>query len=191
MLAAVRRLGGPELPLPEVPHFEGAPPDLAARFEERLRDAGGEMSAVPGADGVGPTLAALEEVAAARRLFSSVAAISSRHPDGAPVVPRDLHGLDVAVLPGAPAVAECGAVWVVPPDLLSRTALFLAERVVLVVPRASLVPTLHEAYAALDARAPRFACFVSGPSKTADIEQALVIGAHGPRALRVVLYDDG
>ncbi len=190
ILASVRRMGGVERPLPELPHFDVPEADPAVRFAEQLAAAGGRSHSAEGAGAVAATIGALPGVADAARLFSGVAAVASRHPTGAPVVPGDLSGVDVAVLPGAPAVAESGAVWVVPPDLLSRAALFLAERVVLVVPASSLVHTLHEAYAALDARPPRFGCFVSGPSKTADIEQALVIGAHGPRALDVVLYAD-
>lgn len=98
---------------------------------------------------------------------------------------------DTVVLQGGPAVAESGAVWWVPSDSEARREAFLAERVVLVVAREDLVDDLHTAYARIDAAAAPFGCFVSGPSKTADIEQALVIGAHGPRALAVWLYAAG
>ena len=85
------------------------------------------------------------------------------------------------------AVAESGAVWVVPESDALRQALFLAEWVLLVVRRDAVVATLHEAYARIGPPPGPFACFVAGPSKTADIEQALVIGAQGPRALSVAL----
>ena len=89
-------------------------------------------------------------------------------------------------LEGALAVAESGAVWWVPRSEEERRDAFLAEDMRLRVPRSGLVHTLHEAYARL-AELPPYGCFVSGPSKTADIEQALVIGAHGPRRLEVWL----
>jgi L-lactate dehydrogenase complex protein LldG len=93
------------------------------------------------------------------------------------------------VLVGGPAVAESGAVWWIPRDEAERCAAFLAERVILVVPREQLVADLHTAYQRIDPAAAHYGCFMAGPSKTADIEQALVIGAHGPRALDVFLWD--
>ncbi len=94
---------------------------------------------------------------------------------------------ETVLLHGGPAVAESGAVWWAPADTEERRAAFLAERVVVVVARGDLVDDLHTAYARIEPAAAPYGCFVSGPSKTADIEQALVIGAHGPRALAVWL----
>ena len=97
---------------------------------------------------------------------------------------------EAVVLAGGPAVAESGAVWWVPRDEAERRAAFLAERVIVVVARGELVGDLHAAYQRIDPPAAHYGCFVAGPSKTADIEQALVIGAHGPRALDVYLWGD-
>jgi len=94
------------------------------------------------------------------------------------------------VLAGGPAVAESGAVWWVPRSEAERQAAFLAERVILVVAREQLVDHLHAAYQQIDPAVAHYGCFMAGPSKTADIEQALVIGAHGPRALDVFLWED-
>ena len=57
-------------------------------------------------------------------------------------------------------------------------------------PRSTLVASLHDAYARIALRETGFGWFLSGPSKTADIEQALVLGAHGPRTMHLVLLDD-
>ncbi len=94
----------------------------------------------------------------------------------------------VVVLPARFAVAENGAVYVDAEDLANRSDIVLADELVLVVPTDALVPTMHEAVRLIPAMS-RCGWFVSGPSKTADIEQALVIGAQGARTLLVIFRD--
>ncbi len=94
--------------------------------------------------------------------------------------------LDLAVLAGRFGVAENGGVWVDSAGWPHPALHVLPEHLVLVVPRGELVDTMHDAYARLDLSGPGFGVLLAGPSKTADIEQALVIGAHGPRSLHVV-----
>ena len=84
-------------------------------------------------------------------------------------------------------VAENAAVWVSRDANASRAHLFLTEHLVLIVKRAELVPTMHQAYARITIGAAPYGLFISGPSKTADIEQSLVIGAQGPRRMTVIL----
>ena len=100
---------------------------------------------------------------------------------------RDLAALEVLVCDTTLGVAENGAVWIASSSDRLRAALFLAARVVIVVREEDLVDDLHAAYARIDVRAHPFGTFVAGPSKTADIEQSLVIGAHGPKALSLVV----
>lgn len=110
-------------------------------------------------------------------------------PSTAPFTP-DTHTLDtlgVLACSATLGVAENGAVWIATSDVMQRAALVLAERVIIVVDGASIVATLHDAYERIDIRATAFGTFVAGPSKTADIEQAMVIGAHGPKALTVIV----
>ena len=62
---------------------------------------------------------------------------------------------------------------------------------VVIARREQLVPDLTAAYELLapEIRAdyPSFICFITGPSRTGDIERILVLGAHGPKKLTVLL----
>jgi L-lactate dehydrogenase complex protein LldG len=105
--------------------------------------------------------------------------------DAAPATFADVA---VAVLFGSFAVAENGAVAVHGAHARVRALPFLCERLVLLVEAASVVADMHAAIDRLpgDATAHHHYTWISGPSKTADIEQALVLGAHGPRACTVI-----
>ena len=80
------------------------------------------------------------------------------------------------------AVAENGCVWV-PQTMKERAVLFISECLVIIVDRKDIVSNMHQAYERISN--PGYGCFISGPSKTADIAQALVMGA---QAARDVLY---
>ena len=88
------------------------------------------------------------------------------------------------------AVAENGAVWLTDARLKHRATLFITQHLALVVPRNEIVNNMHEAYQRLQFSGRGYGLFLSGPSKTADIEQSLVIGAHGARSLTVFLLGD-
>ena len=121
----------------------------------------------------------------ARAVLSYIESASSTFAAGA-----DLHALDtldVLVCETSLGVAENGAVWIASGDPVLRAALFLAASVVIVVAEENLVDDLHQAYERLDVHAHPYGAFIAGPSKTADIEQALVIGAHGPKELTLVV----
>ena len=62
---------------------------------------------------------------------------------------------------------------------------YICQHLAVVVRVDSLVPTLHEAYEIIGEGTYGFGGFIGGPSKTADIEQALVLGAHGPLSMAV------
>src|SRR5262249_17477666 len=135
-------------------------------------------------------LSQIEPFAKAVKRASLVPGIGETNFDLAAVSdPHDLQDVDFAVMPGQLAVAENGAVWVNDVGVAHRVLYFLTQHLALVVPAANVVNNLHEAYARLTIGKTPFGSFISGPSKTADIEQALVIGAHGARSLTVFLVE--
>ena len=124
----------------------------------------------------------------ARRIASNLpeaAACATFNPDQLED-PRSLAGTDIAIVRGAFGVAENGAVWI-PRTFRHKALLFIPEALVILLDRTQIVCTMHEAYSREDFDTYDFGSFIAGPSKTADIEQALVIGAHGPRDVSVIL----
>ncbi|MFK7848454.1 MAG: lactate utilization protein C [Rhodothermales bacterium] len=99
----------------------------------------------------------------------------------------DLSGLQLFVCEGTLGVAENGAVWVTEVSMSRREAPFITQHLALILDRSQIVLNMHEAYKRISVAEEGFGVFVAGPSKTADIEQSLVLGAHGPRSLTVVL----
>jgi L-lactate utilization protein LutB len=68
---------------------------------------------------------------------------------------------------------------------------FLPEFHIVVLARHQLVAHLEDAWAAVGWPRPRAINLITGPSRTADVEQTLQLGAHGPRQLHVILLPDG
>ena len=98
-----------------------------------------------------------------------------------------LEKVDLAVIEGVVGVAENGAIWVPEVNMINRALPFITQHLVLVLNKTTVVANMHEAYKRLDSIG-SYGAFIAGPSKTADIEQALVIGAHGARSMMVIMY---
>lgn len=105
---------------------------------------------------------------------------------------QDLDGTDVGVIEGGVACAENACVWV-PMNMKQKAICFISESLVLIVSKKNIVSNMHEAYKKLEEMGETskygFGTFISGPSKTADIEQTLVYGAQAATALTVFLTD--
>lgn len=101
--------------------------------------------------------------------------------------PQDLEDLDILIVESNLAVAENGAVWVSNKQLPMRVLPFITKHLVIIVSKENIVPYMHQAYDKLSNIAYDFGVFIAGPSKTADIEQSLVIGAHGALSLTIFL----
>ena len=189
ILRALRRGAPQEEPLPAGP-LAGAPrhPDPVARLERSIQAVGGGFVRVRGPAELAAGLAELGARLGARRVVCEVPEAGAGTVRMADLDdPHQLEDVELAILPGAFAVAENGAVWVPTGALRHRGVFVVAEHLALVVSAGAVLDDMHEAYGRLRFDGPGFGVFVSGPSKTADIEQALVIGAHGPRSCTVFL----
>ncbi|MBB4079981.1 L-lactate dehydrogenase complex protein LldG [Lewinella aquimaris] len=122
-----------------------------------------------------------------KTIVSTVAGVPGNLDPHSIADPLQLAGVELAVLHARIGVAENGAMWVSESEAVHRVLPFITQHLILVVKRDDLVGTMHEAYRAIDIQETGFGVFIAGPSKTADIEQSLVIGAHGPRSLLVCL----
>ena len=102
--------------------------------------------------------------------------------------PHTYADVDVAIFKPVFGVAENSALWITE-DLMGVRALpFITQHIVMLVDKKTLVPDMHAAYEKISDADYGFSTFIAGPSKTADIEQSLVLGAHGPRSMTIFIY---
>ena len=122
--------------------------------------------------------------------------IATRNPDTVGRA-RDLNGTDVGVIRGKFGVAENGCVWI-PQQMKEKAVCFISENLVILLPKSQIVHNMHEAYARLAAGGDDteqfdeygYGTFISGPSKTADIAQVLVMGAQAARSVTILLLPE-
>lgn len=91
------------------------------------------------------------------------------------------------------AVAETGSILQVDDSALGRMVSMLPPTHIAIVPSGNIVDTVADALNRVVAdygRMPGYVSFISGPSRTADIERVLTIGVHGPSRLIVILVDE-
>ena len=101
----------------------------------------------------------------------------------------ELEKLDKVCIKGSLGVAENGAVWVYESQMMNRLLPFICQHLLLVIDKAAIFSTMHHAYNSIDIAKEGFGIFIAGPSKTADIEQSLVIGAHGARTATIYVVE--
>jgi L-lactate dehydrogenase complex protein LldG len=99
----------------------------------------------------------------------------------------ELESVYKAYIKASIGVAENGAVWINESRMTNRLLPFICQHLIVVLEKEKIVATMHQAYQQINAFEEGFGVFVAGPSKTADIEQSLVIGAHGARSMTVCL----
>lgn len=186
ILEKIKRNKPEDSPLPEAISFDGSKEDLIGQFSTMVKAIGGSCLISESYEELNKEL---------EDLFPGVIKIWSGEPnimegnmslsEGAD--PHEWEVLDLCIVKGRFGVAENGAIWVQELDLPARVSAFICQHLVIVLEKENIVTDMHQAYHQLKFPFPGFGVFVSGPSKTADIEQSLVIGAHGPKSLIVCL----
>ena len=182
ILGRIRALNIPDQPLPAMPV---TPPfgDLSAFLMKSF-----EKNLCTVLEATAETLDAVIRAAhpQAGEIYSTVLGVTGNILYDPSVGPAMLGNLDLAVVRAEFAVAENGALWIGRDDLQVPAACFIGSALAVVLDRSQVVADMHAAYERVKFDRP-FGVFIAGPSRTADIEQSLVIGAHGPLSMTVVL----
>ena len=188
ILDTVKRNQPDHRELPAVPGSAGekTDADLAKQFTGMLETIGGTAYIV---SGYGRIISILKEFFHdARRIVSNCPELSGYAET--PVQFDDAHlleNVDLAVLRAHFGVAENASCWITE-DLMIETALpFIAQHLAIVLSASTILPTMHDAYNRIGGPETGFGVFIAGPSKTADIEQSLVLGAQGAKSLTIFL----
>ena len=114
--------------------------------------------------------------------------IATRNPDTVGRA-RDLNGTDVGIIRGMFGVAENGCIWI-PQQMKEKAVCFISENLVILLPKSQIVNNMHEAYKRIEFNDYGYGTFISGPSKTADIAQVLVMGAQAARSVTIFLLPE-
>jgi L-lactate dehydrogenase complex protein LldG len=181
----------PELvSLPDLSFFETNTPGSLDQFTTVLKAVGGFVHHVNSYDEVIDILLAVN--GKNKKIISTVTQLPAYYNEAYFTNPQtaDMQDVDVAILKGRFGVAENGAVWITDQEMRQRALPFICQHLAIIIDADSIVPTMHAAYRLISDITYNFATFIAGPSKTADIEQSLVIGAHGPRSMTVFVMSN-
>lgn len=106
---------------------------------------------------------------------------------------RHLAGVDIAFTMADYGIAETGTLAIESSSEEVRLATMLAEIHVAVLPKSRIRATAEDIYAELKGlmnQNPDYLAFITGASRTADIERVLALGVHGPLELHILILED-
>lgn len=184
ILNNISRANAKEKPLPELNASQGVESNCAVEFVALLERIGGKAVEVKDFAAVGQYV--LQQFSPSGRILTVIPELpwfASQLSDD----PHAFENVDLAILKGHFGVAESGAVWITDTLMGDRSIPFISQHLALVINKRDIVPSLHAAYERIDSGPYEYGTFIAGPSKTADIEQSLVLGAHGPKSMVVFL----
>jgi L-lactate dehydrogenase complex protein LldG len=171
----------PFISMNEVIHYD----DVVEQFKSTLESIGGKIVELNNLQQLNTIFE--EEKQTEKYIINTIAELGPVAHTLSTLSAHDLALVDKAYIRGSVAVAENGSVWLYESQMINRLLPFICEHLVLVIEKKNIVATMHHAYQQIHVSLEGFGVFLAGPSKTADIEQSLVIGAHGARSLVVYL----
>jgi L-lactate dehydrogenase complex protein LldG len=186
ILEAVLKNQPATMALPDTSMFKGDGADTLQKYMAIFKTIGGTVY-------LADTITAVKELMrtnfdVSKRIVTTLPELSDvAEIISAAVDPHSYEDVELAVIKAEFAVAENGALWITEDLMGQRIIPYICQHLAVIVSAESIVPTLHEAYEKIGTRDYGFSGFIGGPSKTADIEQALVLGAHGPLTMTVFI----
>ncbi|RFS22013.1 lactate utilization protein B/C [Chitinophaga silvatica] len=181
ILAAIKQNQPEPSALPGLNDLSGNMPSTIAAYRKVLEALGGTVFEINNVEDIPNILKAqypeLTRIADARE----------KSPSWANEDPHMLENVDMAIVQGQWGVAENGAIWLAEEDLQVRVLPFICQHLSIVLKADKILATMHDAYDVIGTINTGFGVFIAGPSKTADIEQSLVLGAHGAKSLAVFI----
>ncbi len=188
LLAKLRKNTREQFDMPDLTIKAIKYPDTVKQFIEMSQTVGGKVKCIKKSDDVNKVIRELYPEA---KVFASNVpgiTIAQKNPDTVAEA-NDLNGTDVGILQGELGVAENGCIWI-PQTMKEKAVCFISEELVILLDKKNIVDNMHEGYKRIEVPALGYGCWISGPSKTADIEQALVMGAQAARGVTVLLIEE-
>jgi len=174
------------LPLPDISGFRGEMQDVVQKFKLVFERIGGQVFLVENIEAI--KILIQQHYDTGKRIATTLPELADVFERIVPnVEPYTYEDIELAIINAHFSVAENGAVWLSDEVMGQRVIPYICQHLAVVVRAESIVPTLHEAYEIIGEGTYGFGGFIAGPSKTADIEQALVLGAHGPLSMAVFI----
>ena len=173
-------------PLPDISIFKVHNQDIVQKYIDTFIGIGGKIFSVESIDAV--KILIPENFDITKRIVTTLPELTDVAELYSPTAdPHSFQDVELAIINAHFSVAENGAVWLTEPVMGHRILPYICQHLAVIVSATSIVSTMHDAYAQIGENEYGFGAFIGGPSKTADIEQALVMGAHGPITMTVFI----
>ena len=174
--------------LPDLESLKESNLDVLEQYKTILKSIGGDFAEVANYDEIVSFVK--ENFDVKKRILTTISELSEvANLDWTSDDPHSLKDAELILVKAHFGVAENSALWVTDEIMGQRISAFIPQYLAIVVNKKEIVAKMHQAYDRIGNQEYGFGTFIAGPSKTADIEQSLVLGAHGARGLTVFLME--